>query len=121
MGAVDAAIMVVAGEREVKFEAEKLWNYREDYGLPRAIFVNRLDKERTDFAATLDALREAFDKPLVAVQLPIGAETQFQGYVELLRMVACTAADASGKLSEGPIPDTLADVVRYALRTGIIP
>ncbi|GAB4276775.1 MAG: elongation factor G [Deferrisomatales bacterium] len=106
--AADAAVLVVSAEGGLKFEAEKLWQYCDDYGLPRVVFVNRMDKERASFEQTLEALRGAFDVPLVPVWLPVGAEAAFQGYVDLLAMAAVTFSDASGKGTRGPVPDTLA-------------
>lgn len=112
--AVDAAVLVVPAEAGVKFETEKLWHYCDEYGLSRAVFINRLDKERTSYEAALASLQEAFDTPLVPLQIPIGAEGDFRGYVDLLRMVACTFADDSGKPTEGPVPDDLADAAQTA-------
>jgi len=113
--AVDAAVVVVSGESgTIKFETEKLWHYADEFALPRAAFVNRLDKENSTFAGALETLSGAFDATFVPVQLPIGAEAGFQGYVDLLRMVACTFGDTSGKPTEGPVPADLADAAQSA-------
>jgi elongation factor G len=113
--AADAAVVVVSGETgAIKFETEKVWRYADEFELPRAVFVNRLDKENSSFQAALDALQGAFSATFVPVQIPIGAEAGFKGYVDLLRQVACTFGDASGKPTEGPVPPELADAVRSA-------
>ncbi len=117
--AVDAAVLVVNGDSELKFESEKVWHYADEYGLSRAVFVNRLDKENSSFDNALEALRSSFDATFVPVQIPIGAEAGFKGYVDLLRMVACTFSNDSGKPAEGPIPAELADAAKAA-RDGLI-
>ncbi len=115
LSAVDAAVVVASAEAGgIKFETEKLWRYADECGLPRAVFVNRLDKENASFDAALTSLADAFEATFVPLQIPIGAEGGFKGYVDLLRMVACTFGDASGKPAEGPVPPDLADAARSA-------
>ncbi|RMG88253.1 MAG: elongation factor G [Candidatus Dadabacteria bacterium] len=112
--AVDAAVVVVGPEAEIKFETEKVWQTADELGLPRAVVVNRLDKENARFEAALEALRAAFDATFVPIHLPIGQDAAFQGYVDLLAQKAYTFADDSGKPQEGPIPDDLADAAASA-------
>ncbi|GAB4251979.1 elongation factor G [Deferrisoma sp.] len=112
--AVDAAVVVVGPEAEIKFETEKVWQTADELGLPRAVVVNRLDKENARFDAALEALRAAFDATFVPIHLPIGQDAAFQGYVDLLAEKAYTFADDSGKPQEGPIPDDLADAAASA-------
>src|SRR5262249_56440172 len=68
------------------------------------IVVNKLEKERADFGATLDALRERFGHSCVPLVLPIGNEKNFRGVVDVVRMKAYEF-DAGGKPKEIPIPD----------------
>jgi elongation factor G len=112
--AVDAAVLLAAPEDGIKVETEKLWRSCEELGLPRMVFVNRLDKERASFQAGLDALRAAFEATFLPIQMPIGAEAGFKGYVDLLKMKAFTFSDESGKAAEGPIPADLADAAKAA-------
>ncbi|MBI5016320.1 MAG: elongation factor G [Deltaproteobacteria bacterium] len=112
--AVDAAVLLAAPEEGVKVETEKLWQSCEELALPRVVFVNRLDKERASFQAALDGLRGAFDATFLPIQLPIGAETGFKGFVDLLKMKAFTFGDESGKAAEGPIPPDLAEAAKAA-------
>lgn len=112
--AVDAAVLVAAPEEGIKVETEKLWRSCEELGLPVVVFVNRLDKERASFQAALDALRGAFEATFVPIQLPIGAESGFKGFVDLLRMKACTFGDDSGKATEGEVPVELAGAAQSA-------
>ncbi len=105
---VDAAVLVVAAEPVVKFEANKLWSYCDDYQLPRAVVINRLDRENATFSGALEALREAFGPSLAALHLPLGAEAGFRGYVDLIRMVAVSFPADGAKGTEGPVPSELA-------------
>jgi elongation factor G len=74
------------------------------------VVVNKMDKEHADFDGALDAMRAQLTPKPVALQVPIGAEADFKGVVDLMRMKAyLTAAD--GKATESPIPDDLASVV----------
>ncbi|MDW7709053.1 MAG: elongation factor G [Deferrisomatales bacterium] len=115
LSAADVAAVVVSAEvGGIKFETEKLWGYADGLDLPRVVFVNRLDKENSRFEAALGALAEGFDATFVPLHLPIGAESGFRGYVDLLRMVACTFGDTTGKPVEGPVPAELADAARSA-------
>ncbi len=115
--AVDGAVLVVGADGEIKFEAEKLWKTCDAYGLPRAAFVNRLDKENARFEAALDALKNTFEQPVVPVHLPIGEEASFNGHVDLMSMKAYRFADDSGKAEVGPVPDDLADAAAAARDT----
>ncbi len=112
--AADAAVVVVSSEGEIKFETEKVWQYCDRNRLPRAAFVNRLDKERTSFEAALEALQKHFEATFVPLQIPIGSEGSFAGYIDLLRMKAFTFTDESGKPQEGPVPEDLADAAQTA-------
>ncbi len=112
--AVDAAVVVVGPESEIKFETEKVWHTADELGLPRAVVVNRLDKENARFDIALEALRSAFDASFVPIHLPIGKEAGFQGYVDLLSGEAFTFPDDSGKPQGGSVPDDMADAVASA-------
>ncbi len=112
--AADAAVVVVGPEPEIKFETEKLWQTCDELGLPRAVFVNRLDKENAKLDVALQALGAAFDVPFVPIQLPVGSEADFRGYVDLMTMKAYTYPDESGKPQEGPVPEELQEAVDKA-------
>ena len=112
--AVDAAVFVAAPEEGLKFETEKLWHHCDEFELPRAMLINRLDKERSSYRSALDGFRNTFGSTFVPIQIPIGAEAGFKGYVDLVGLKAYTFADESGKAAEGPVPAELADEVRSA-------
>jgi elongation factor G len=103
--AADAAIAIVDAVAGVEVQTEKTWHFAAGYKLPRAILINKLDRERASFERALESIHEAFGRTAIPVQLPIGKERDFSGVIDLVRMKAYTyTADSDGKGKEGPIP-----------------
>ena len=100
--AADLAVFVVSAVEGVEVQTELVWRMAEELGLPRAVFVNKLDRERASFARTLDQLKDKFGAGVAPLQLPIGEEAEFHGVVELLDDHAVHYVD--GTATEGPIP-----------------
>ncbi len=103
---VEAAVVVVDAVAGVQVQTEKVWKFATEFSLPRAVVVNRLDRERADFFRTLEALGRRLKGRLVPIHIPIGEEHDFHGYVDLVKMKAVTFAD--GKASEADVPAALA-------------
>jgi elongation factor G len=82
--AADAVIVVVSAVDGVEVQTEYAWELAVQEDLPRAIFVNKLDRERADFQATLDQLVSSFGNQVAPFELPIGAEQEFNGVADLL-------------------------------------
>jgi len=80
----EAAIIVVCAASGVEVGTEIVWKYAEDKGIPRIIFVNKLDRDNSDFYKTVEQIEGIFGKKCVPVQLPIGAESSFEGVVDLI-------------------------------------
>ena len=113
--AADAALVVVDGVAGVEVQTEKVWQFATDYKLPRAVVINKLDRERADFQRTLESVQANFGRAAVPIQIPIGAERDFTGVVDLVRMKAYTyTADGDGKGKEGDIPAELAAAAEKA-------
>jgi elongation factor G len=113
--AAEAALVVVDGVAGVEVQTEKVWQFAADYKLPRAVVINKLDRERSDFQRALESVQENFGRAAVPIQIPIGAERDFTGVVDLVRMKAYTyAADGDGKGKEGDIPGDLAEAAQKA-------
>jgi elongation factor G len=103
--AADAAIVLVDGVAGVEVQTEKVWAFAEEYKLPRALVVNKLDRERADFQRALASVQENFGRTAVPIHLPMGSERDFKGIVDLIRMRAFTyTPDGDGKGKEGDIP-----------------
>jgi elongation factor G len=110
--ASDCALMVVNGQMGVEVTTEKLWERCEEAGLARAVVINMLDRDRADFHATLDALRE-MSSGCIAVEIPIGAEGDFRGVIDLVSMEATTYVGGP-KGTVGPIPSELQEEAQAA-------
>ena len=108
---VEGALVVVSGVMGVEVNTSRVWNRAEDLELSRVIFVNMLDRERADFFRVLAALGEQLSDRCVAIQLPIGAEHELRGVVDLLHN--CAYLDPSGAREGDPveIPADLAETV----------
>jgi elongation factor G len=109
---VETALLTVNSVLGVEVQTERLWNRAAEQGLARVVFCNMLDRERADFAATVEALRAAFGQKVVPVQLPIGAEHEFSGVVDLLTMKAHTLDGQKPVVDD--VPAELADAADEA-------
>ena len=106
----EAAIFVVNGVMGVEVTTQRLWRRAAELDLARLLFVNMLDRERADFFRTLDALKAAFGPHVVATEIPIGAEHEVRGVIDLIDMRAFVYdGDGRDNCREVPIPDELAD------------
>ncbi len=113
--AADSALVMVDGVAGVEVQTEKVWQFTEDFKLPRAIIINKLDRERADFQRTLNNVQEVFGRTAVPIQLPIGSERAFTGIVDLVTMKSYTYThDGDGKGKEGEIPANLAEAAQAA-------
>jgi elongation factor G len=108
---VEGALIVVSGVMGVEVQTSRVWARAEELGLARVFFVNMLDRERADFFRALNGLQSALTTRAVAIHLPIGAEHELTGVVDLLHMVAYTSPDGQKEAKPGEIPAELADQV----------
>ena len=121
--AADIALFVVSAVEGVEVQTEIAWKMAEQRGMPRAIFVNKLDRERASYSRTLDDLKDKFGAGVAPLQLPIGEEAALTGVVELLNDAAITYTGGSAAGTEGPIPgemETEEHEVHDALVEGIV-
>ncbi|HEY49262.1 MAG TPA: elongation factor G [Dehalococcoidia bacterium] len=95
--AAEGAVIVVCAASGVEVGTEFVWKYAEDIGIPRIIFINKLERENADFFKTVAQIEATFGRKCVPIQLPVGAESNFQGVVDLI----------AAKPSE--VPPTVAD------------
>jgi elongation factor G len=107
---VEAAVVVVDAVAGVQVQTEKVWKFASEYELPRAIVVNRLDRERADFFRTLESLTRRLKGRIVPLHVPVGEEAGFKGYVDLAKMKAFVYAD--GKSTETDVPADVAERAR---------
>ncbi len=109
MAAVDATLVLVDAVGGVEVQTEKVWQFAEEFKQPRVLYINKLDRENSSFDRTLEAIQEAFGRHCVPVSLPIGAERDFIGVIDVVHMKAYSyEPNGNGKGKEIPIPDALA-------------
>jgi len=107
--AVDSMLLMFSATAGVEVQTQIIWEENPD--IPKIAFINKMDRENADFDKTLSAIKAAFQDVVVPVQLPIGAEDNFKGVVDLLKMKAYTFEPGTGKFSEGEIPAEMMDDV----------
>jgi elongation factor G len=102
--AADAAVVVVSCPDGVQVVTEKVWQSCEDLNLPRAVFVNKMDRERADWETCLADIKKTLSEKATPLQLPIGEETAFEGVIDLLHLRAVRTSDdgREGRTEEIP-------------------
>jgi elongation factor G len=110
--AADGVVVVVDATGGVKFGTQKVWAFADELNLPRIIFVNKMDRERSDFYGAVEEITKTFDVKATPVFLPIGGEDKFQGLVDLIKMKAYRyAKDGTGNFEESDVPGDMQDLV----------
>jgi elongation factor G len=112
MRVADSIVMVLSANAGVEVQTEVIW---EDFAdVPKIAFINKMDRENADFYKALNEMKESFSDNIVPVQLPIGAEDNFKGVVDLVKMKALIFEPGTGNISETDIPaDMMDDVETY--------
>jgi elongation factor G len=105
LAAVDAAIVVVDASGGVEVGTDEVWRLADARGLPRFVFVNKMDRENANYDAVLDQLKAKFGPKIAPVYLPIGSAEDFRGYVDVIEEHANVYE--GGKPKEVPIPAEL--------------
>ena len=108
--AADSVLIAVDAVDGIKVQTEQAWEFAEEFKLPCIIFINKLDRERADFMRAFNDAAECFEPKPMIIQIPIGAEANFTGIIDLVSMKAYTY-DAKGKSKKVDIPSDMQDVV----------
>ena len=95
---LDGAVAVFDGKEGVEPQSETVWRQADKYGVPRICFINKMDKLGADFYYSVDTIKTKLGATPLVVQLPIGAENDFAGVVDLIRMKAYVWNDVSGDM-----------------------
>ena len=108
---LDGTVAVFDGVAGVEPQSETVWRQAEKYSVPRMCFVNKMDRTGADFYFVVDTIKERLTDNYVVLQLPIGAEADYQGIVDLITMKALIwqGEDLGASWDEVDIPDDLAD------------
>ena len=108
---LDGALAILTARGGVEPQTETVWRQAERYNVPRMAYVNKMDITGADFYHVIQMMRDRLHTNAVAIQLPIGAEDNFQGIVDLVKMEAIVYDDDLGKVSrEVEIPDDMIDM-----------
>ena len=113
--AADSALILVDAVAGIEVQTEKVWEFSNEFSLPRALIINKLDRERSSFQRALESIHSFFGRTAIPIQLPWGAEREFKGVVDLVRMKAYSyTPDGDGKGKETDIPAEMADAAQKA-------
>ncbi len=105
---LDGAVVVFDGVAGVEPQSETVWHQADKYNVPRICFINKLDRTGADFYQSFDSIGERLGAKTVAIQLPIGIESDFKGVIDLIKNKALIFVDDMGaKYEEKEIPDDL--------------
>ena len=107
---LDGAVAVLTARGGVEPQTETVWRQAENYNVPRMAYVNKMDITGADFFNVIKMMKERLNANAVAIQLPIGAEDDFKGIIDLVKMEAIVYEDDLGKVEdEVAIPDDMKD------------
>ncbi|MCK5418136.1 MAG: GTP-binding protein, partial [Desulfobacterales bacterium] len=109
MQAADGVVVVIDAVDGVKVQTELAMEFAKEFGQPSVIFINKLDRERADFNRTFEDAKVSFEPKPIIIQLPIGAEDEFKGVVDLISNQAYIY-DADGKVKKEDIPSDVQDL-----------
>ncbi len=105
---LDGAVTVLAAKGGVQPQTETVWRQADKYQVPRMVYVNKMDITGANFMLCVSQLKDRLKANAVPIQLPIGAEDNFKGIVDLIKMRAFIHKDDLGKeIEEGEIPEEL--------------
>ena len=107
---VEGELVVVSGVMGVEVGTGRTWHRGEDGHVARVVVVNMLDRERADFFRALEGVRSQLSSNCVAVHIPIGAEHELTGIVDILHMCAYMSPDGAREAARTEIPAELADL-----------
>ncbi|NRT78742.1 elongation factor G [Clostridium beijerinckii] len=111
MRSVDVGMIVVSGVSGVKAGTERAWEYCNKIKLPRTFFINKLDRENSDFNKVLASLKEKFGISVVPIQYPIGEEDNFKGVINIISKQARVYDVKTKEIKILDIPEELQDEV----------
>ena len=105
----DGTVVVIDAVGGVEFQTEKVWEYADEYRLPRVVFISRMDRERADFFTCMETIKSRLGKKATPVVLPIGREDKFQGVVDLITKKALIFDGTGGTYKSADIPADMKD------------
>ncbi len=108
----DSALVVIDAVGGVEFQTEKVWEYANEFHLPRAVFINRLDRERSDFFKAVQSVTDRLNAKITICALPVGQEEAFSGVVDLVSMKAVQFDEQKKNAKLVDIPADMAETAQ---------
>ncbi|MFP6570798.1 MAG: elongation factor G [Dehalococcoidia bacterium] len=109
---LDGGVVIIDAVAGVQPQSETVWRQAERYSVPRMVFVNKMDRAGADFSKAVESLARRLGANAVPIQIPIGAEADFHGMIDLVEMKAWVYESADAvEAVEAPIPAEMADEV----------
>jgi len=111
---LDGAVAVICAVSGVEPQTETVWHQADTYGVPRIVFVNKMDRLGADFFRVIEEVKEKFSISPVPLFLPVGSESSFRGVIDLLgkQLVTFNAGDQGSTVEYAPIPDDMQVLAR---------
>ncbi|HSP48410.1 MAG TPA: elongation factor G [Clostridiaceae bacterium] len=107
---LDGAVTVLDAKSGVEPQTETVWRQADKYGVPRVVYVNKMDATGADFYNCIKTMKDRLKANAVAIQLPIGQEGDFAGIIDLVTMEGVVHLDDLGKeIEKGPIPESMVE------------
>jgi elongation factor G len=110
----DSVLLVLCAVSGVEVQTEIGWREADKTNLPKVVFINKMDRENANFDRVLKQMKEFFKKNIIPLQLPIGAEDNFSGVVDLLSMKAYKYNPKDGSYQDEEIPEEMIDAAQSA-------
>lgn len=105
---LDGAVTVLDAKSGVEPQTETVWRQADKYGVPRVVYINKMDATGADFFKSVETIKDRLRCNAVPIQIPIGSESDFRGVVDLVTMEGIVHLDDLGKEIEiGPIPESV--------------
>ncbi|MDD3006752.1 MAG: elongation factor G [Candidatus Pacebacteria bacterium] len=109
---LDGGVVVFDGVAGVESQSETVWRQADKYNVPRMCFINKMDRMGADFYRSFDSILDRLNKNAVAIQLPIGAEENFEGVIDLIRRKSYRFEGQSREVVvEGEVPEDMKEKV----------
>ncbi len=103
---LDGAVTVLDAKSGVEPQTETVWRQADSYGVPRLVYINKMDATGADFFKSVDTINDKLGANAVAIQIPMGAEADFVGMIDLIKMEAYLYEDDMGSIIDTePIPE----------------
>ncbi len=121
--AVELGLLVVNAVSGLEVGSEIVWGYCENKGIPRAILINKLNKEHADFKKILGTLKSSFSKNVIPVQIPISEGLAFESFADVINGISYKfSKDKSGNFTKEDVPDSVkaeVDSIRNELKEAV--